>query len=95
MVSSSSHTRGARRGYRCSTRRWNGSGDRIHAVTRDRRLLTLDSATGALIREGTIPVSGTPGQDRLIAAALDAEATIEAYSMIRLSSDLYLASGIR
>ncbi|HEX9148170.1 MAG TPA: hypothetical protein VF958_03325, partial [Thermoanaerobaculia bacterium] len=75
--------------------RWNGSGDRIFAVTRDRRLLTLDSSTGALIREDTIPVSGTPGQDRLIAAALDADATIQAYSMIRLSSNLYLASGIR
>jgi hypothetical protein len=75
--------------------RWNGTGDRIFAVTRDRRLLTLDSSTGALVREETIPLAGIPGQDRLISAALDAEATIQAYSMIRLSSDLYLASGIR
>ncbi len=75
--------------------RWNGRGDRIFAVTRDRRLLTLDSSTGALIREDTTPVSGTPGQDRLLAAALDAAAEIQAYSTIRSSSDLYLASGIR
>jgi Tol biopolymer transport system component len=75
--------------------RWNGRGDRIFAVTRDRRLLTLDSSTGALVREDTIPVTGTPGQDRLLAAALDAEADIQAYSTIRSSSDLYLASGIR
>jgi len=75
--------------------RWNGSGDRIFAVTRDRRLLTLDSSTGELIREETIPFAGTPGQDRLIAAALDAKAAIQAYSIIRTSSDLYLASGIR
>ena len=75
--------------------RWNGRGDRIFAVTRDRRLLTLDSSTGALVREETIPVAGTPGQDRLIAAALDAGAEIQAYSIIRSSSDLYLASGIR
>jgi serine/threonine protein kinase len=75
--------------------RWNGGGDRIFAVTRDRRLLTLDSSTGALIQEDMIPLAGTPGQDRLIAAALDAEAEIQAYSTIRLSSSLYLASGIR
>jgi len=75
--------------------RWNDRGDRIFAVTRDRRLLTLDASTGALIREDTIPFAGTPGQDRLIAAALDAKAAIQAYSIIRTSSDLYLASGIR
>jgi Tol biopolymer transport system component len=75
--------------------RWSAAGDRIFGVTRNRRLLTLDSSTGTLLREEAIPLAGTTGQARLIAAALDAEATTRAYSVIRTSSDLYLASDIR
>lgn len=75
--------------------RWNVPGDRVFAVTRDRSLLTLDSSTGALLGEETLPLVGATGQDRLVAAALDAEATIQAYSVWRLSSGLYLASGLR
>lgn len=74
--------------------RWNTAGDRIFGLTRDRRLLTLDAAAGTLVREET-GLAGTGGQDRLIAAALDSEAQTRAYSTIRVSSDLYLASGIR
>lgn len=74
--------------------RWNTVGDRIFGLTRDRRLLTLDAAAGTLVREET-GLAGTGGQDRLIAAALDSEARTRAYSTIRVSSDLYLASGIR
>jgi serine/threonine protein kinase len=75
--------------------RWNGTGNRIFGVTRNRRLLTLDSSTGALLREEAIPLAGTTGQERLIAAALDAKAETRAYSIMRSSADLYLASGIR
>jgi hypothetical protein len=75
--------------------RWNGSGDRIFGVTRNRRLLTLDSSTGTLLREEAIPFAGPTGQARFIAAALDAEGATRAYSILRTSSDLYLASGIR
>jgi Tol biopolymer transport system component len=75
--------------------RWSATGDRIFGVTRNRGLLTLDSSTGTLLREEAIPLAGTTGQERLIAAALDAEAATRAYSIIRTSSDLYLASGIR
>jgi eukaryotic-like serine/threonine-protein kinase len=75
--------------------RWSKTGDRIFGVTRNQRLLTLDSSTGTLLREEGIPFAGTTGQKRLIAAALDAEAKTRAYSAIRTSSDLYLASGIR
>ena len=75
--------------------RWNATGDRIFGVTRDRRLLTLDSSTGKLLREEAIGLAGTSGQGRLIAAALDAAGETRAYSIIRASSDLYLASGIR
>jgi len=75
--------------------RWNGAGDRIFGVTRNRRLLTLDSSTGALLHDEAIPLAGTPAQAGLIAAALDQEAATRAYSILRTSSDLYLASGIR
>jgi hypothetical protein len=75
--------------------RWNAAGDRIFAVTRDRRVLTLDSAAGTLLKEETVPLTGATGQDRLIAAALDPQARTFAYSVLRASSDLYLASGIR
>ncbi len=75
--------------------RWSATGDRIFGVTRNRRLLTLDSSTGTLLREEAIPLAGTTGQASLIAAALDAEAATRAYSILRISSDLYLASGIR
>jgi hypothetical protein len=75
--------------------RWSGRGDRVLAVTRDQRLLTLDSSTGSLIGEEKIPVARTAGQDRLVAVALDPGSTIRAYSIYRLSSALHLASGIR
>ena len=77
--------------------RWNAAGDRIYGVTRDRRLLTLDSSTGALLREEAIGLGGTSisGSGRLLTAALDASGETQAYSIVRASSDLYLASGIR
>jgi Tol biopolymer transport system component len=75
--------------------RWSATGDRIFGVTRNRRLLTLDSSTGTLLRDEAIPFAGTTGQAQLIAAALDAEAATRAFSILRTSSDLYLASGIR
>ncbi|MGH9391258.1 MAG: TolB family protein, partial [Vicinamibacteria bacterium] len=73
--------------------RWNGTGDRIFAVTRDRRVLTLDSSTGSLVHEETLPLAA-PVQGRLLDAALDANAGVQAYSVIQKSADLYLASGI-
>ena len=75
--------------------RWSGRGDRIFGVTRDRQLLTLDSSTGTVLREEAIAIAGTTGQERLIAAALDQEGEARAYSTIRTTADLYLATGIR
>jgi len=75
--------------------RWNAAGDRIFAVTRDRRLLTLDHSTGALLREEAIGLAGATGQGRLLTAALDASGETRAFSIIHSSSNLYLASGIR
>ena len=74
--------------------RWNGTGDRIFAVTRDRRVLTLDSSTGSLLHEEAMPLTA-PAEGRLLEAALDADGSIQAYSVIQKSTDLYMASGIR
>jgi hypothetical protein len=74
--------------------RWNAAGDRIFAVTRDRRVLTIDSSTGSLVREETLPLA-TPVHGRLLDVAFDANAGVQAYSVIQKSADLYLASGIR
>ena len=75
--------------------RWNAVGDRIFALTRAGQLLTVDAATGTLVHQEAIGGSGSTPQDRLIAAALDAEGTTQAYSVNRLSSSLYLATGLR
>jgi Tol biopolymer transport system component len=75
--------------------RWNDTGDRIFAVTRDRQLLTLDSATGRLLDQTTLPALGAVSQDVLLTAALNNDATVQAYSLVHASSSLYLATGLR
>ena len=75
--------------------RWNKTGDRIFAVTRDWQLLTIDSATGKLLDQATLPGSGPTGHDRIVSAALDDDATTQAYSVDRMSSSLYLATGLQ
>jgi Tol biopolymer transport system component len=75
--------------------RWNDTGDRIFAVTRDRELLTLDSSTGSLVARETLPLSGAADQDVLLTVALNGDATVQAYSFVHTSSSLYLATGLR
>jgi hypothetical protein len=75
--------------------RWNDAGDRIFAVTRDRQLLTLDSSTGRLVDRKTLPFVGPASQDVLLTAALNRDATVQAYSFVHTSSSLYLATGLK
>jgi eukaryotic-like serine/threonine-protein kinase len=75
--------------------RWNDTGDRVFAVTRDRELLTLDSSAGRLLDQTTLPLLGPASQDVLLAAALNHDATVQAYSLVHASSSLYLAAGLR
>ena len=82
-------------GHRFQYSRWNGSGDRIFAVTSDRQFLTLDASSGAVVREEILPVSAAGGANGLYTAAFNADATIQLYSTARFSSDLYLVSNIR
>jgi hypothetical protein len=74
--------------------RWNGSGDRVLAVTTLRRFLTLDASRGTVLAEEELPpLERTDGD--LVTAALSADGSVQAYSADRISSRLYIAEGIR
>jgi Tol biopolymer transport system component len=75
--------------------RWDGTGGRIFAATSRRRFLALDASSGRVLREEELPVPGLEAYDTLYTAAFNSDATIRAYSVSRLSSDLYLASRLR
>ena len=72
---------------------WSDQGDRIFAVTSDRRVMTLDPQ-GQKISEDTIPLVDESFQS-INTAAVGGGATVQAYSMANFSSDLYMASGLR
>jgi hypothetical protein len=82
-------------GARFKYTRWNQGGDQLLAVTGDRLLLTLDVKTGAVRGEEPLPFPGAGPYDSLIGAALSADGSLQAYSVTRLFSDLYEASGLR
>ncbi len=76
--------------------RWDASGDRIFAITRERRFVTLGAAKGRLLREEVLPIPVTSGYELLLGAALNADATIQAYSaLVHSSSGVYLGGGLR
>ena len=81
-------------GERFKYARWNAQGDRIFAVTSARLFLTLDAATGTVIRQETLPLPPTGGAEGLYAAAFNADASIQVYSTARFSSELFLVSDI-
>ena len=74
--------------------RWNVLGDRIFAVTTDRRLLTLDASTGAVLREQQVPLREGIEGESLLAAACSPDGTTQAYSISYTSSRLYLGRGM-
>jgi hypothetical protein len=74
--------------------RWNGSGTRILAFTEDRRFLTLDSESGSLVRAEVLPLSEGLTTGSLLTAAMNSDATIQAYSIGHYSSRLYLSRGL-
>jgi hypothetical protein len=75
--------------------RWDETGDRIFAVTAERRLLTLDVRSGALLHEETLALPDVGVYGVFYRAALSADGRTQAYSVARSSSGLYLCGGIR
>ena len=74
--------------------RWNASGDRVFALTRDLHFLTIDAASGRVLSSESVDLGDAVGSDALIGAAFSADGTIQAYSFDRFSSGLYLADGL-
>lgn len=74
--------------------RWSAHGDRIFAVTGDRRFLTLDSSTGVVLQEQKVPLREGIAGESLLAAACSPEGATQAYSINSTSSRLYLSRGV-
>jgi len=74
--------------------RWNAPGDRVFAVTGDRRLLTLDSSTGEVLRVQEVPLREGIAGESLMSAACSADGATQAYSISYTSSRLYLGRGM-
>ena len=75
--------------------RWNNMGDRILAVTAKGRLLTVSASKSELLSEEQLPLPGSETNTVLFTAALTERGTLQAYSVARLASSLYLVSGLR
>ncbi len=73
--------------------RWNEAGDRIYAVTSERRILTLDAVSGAVVRDQEVPLDDTGRPSSILTAAFSPDARVQAYSVSHLSSHLYLSRG--
>jgi serine/threonine protein kinase len=74
--------------------RWNSSGTEIYAVTQDRYFLAIDSSSGAVKRRTPLDLGEDSGNEPLLAVAMDADASVQAYSLDRFSAALYLATGL-
>ena len=74
--------------------RWSAGGDRIFAVTGDRRFLTLDAANGALLAERPVPVREGIAGESLLGAACSPDGVTQAYSVDFKSSRLYLGRNV-
>lgn len=75
--------------------RWNTTGNEIYAVTSQGRVLRLDPATGAVLREDPVPLDDEVSATRsILAAAFSDDAAVQAYSVSRKSSNLYLFRGL-
>ena len=74
--------------------RWNVRGDRVFAVTFDRRLLTLDSATGTVLQQQEVPIREGIAGESVMAAAFSPDGTVQAYSISYTSSRLFLGRGL-
>lgn len=75
--------------------RWNTTGNEIYAVTNQGRVLRLDPATGAVLRDDPVPLDDESASSRsILAAVLSDDLAVQAYSVSRRSSNLYLFRGL-
>ena len=73
--------------------RWSAGSDRLYAATRDGRLLTLNAADGRVVSEQQL-VPGMGSYDSVIGAAFSSDGEVRAYSLRRVSSELYLVTDL-
>jgi serine/threonine protein kinase len=74
--------------------RWSAGGDRIFAVTGDRRFLTLDASNGAPLAERPVSVREGIAGESLLGAACSPDGATQAYSVGFSSSRLYLGRNV-
>jgi serine/threonine protein kinase len=75
--------------------RWDRTGERIFAITRDRDLFTLDAASGKVLSQETLPLPAFEGYSDLINAALTPDGSTQAYTVNLYASSLFMVSGLR
>jgi len=75
--------------------RWNDQGDRILAVTDRGRLLELSASRPLLVSEEQLPLPESEMNSTLFTAALTGRGTLQAYSVGRFASSLYLVAGLQ
>ncbi len=73
--------------------RWNGAGNEIYALTSQGRVLTLDPVSGGVLRDDPVPLEEGIATGSILAAAFSDDRTVQAYSVGRRSSHLYLLRG--
>jgi serine/threonine protein kinase len=73
--------------------RWNASGREIYAVTNNGRMLTLDPATGNMVRDEPVPLDEDAARS-ILGAVFSDDAAVQAYSVGRKTSNLYLFRGL-
>jgi len=74
--------------------RWNEQGDRVLAVTDKGRILGLSAAGSGLISEEQVPIPGSETNSTVFRAALAERGTLQAFSVARFASSLYLLAGL-
>lgn len=78
----------------CRFARWSDRGDTIRAVTERGRLLELDTSRPAVVSEERLPFPGADPNSTIFTAALTERGALEAFSVARFASSLYLLAGL-
>jgi hypothetical protein len=74
--------------------RWNDQGDRILAVTDKGRILVIGASGLALLSEDQLPLPGSEINSTVFTAALAERGALQAFSVARFASSLYLLAGL-